>query len=89
MKVTKGQFKEFLTELGFKQGIGFEDDVMYSDLFGSMWVYFTGDKKETMNETYCSMNITNKEEIDLARFVLDALKAQEIQDVTYAENYVD
>lgn len=79
MKVNKEQFKEFLIGLGFEQCTGFNDDVMYSDLFGNIWVYFTGAKEETSNETYCIVNVAYKSKIDLSQFVLDALEAKEKQ----------
>ncbi len=87
MKVNKEQLREFLTGLGFKQCIDFDDDVMYSDLFGDVWIHFTGAKEETSNETYCIVNVTEKNEINLSQFVLDLFEAREKQDWEIIEGW--
>jgi len=80
LTVNKEQFRAFLIGLGYVQGSGFDDDVMYGDTFGNNWVYFSNlADKSTESNHYTFYFIVDTDEIDLAAFVLMALEAKEKQ----------
>lgn len=82
LTVSKEQFRQFLTDLGFTQGSGYRysEDVLYGDIFGDTWVYFRWDEKSTKEEASWGFVVyVRDEQIDLAEFVKRGVKNEELR----------